>query len=120
MFCSTSYWSNTEIQSLNKLNAGGPSLAPCPTAYIVQGRLHGVAVPIGTLFNLPNRLLSTYIGYSKESFPALIREGIDLSPVCSHHYHAELRLFCSGLTEWNGVPFALRLLPRTLSNTFYS
>src|SRR6218665_938675 len=48
-----SYWLNIHIQSRNQLHAGGPSLARCPTAYRVQGHLHGVAVPIGPHSNLP-------------------------------------------------------------------
>ena len=41
-------------------------LTPCPTAHRVQGCLSGVTVPAaGPRSNLPNRPLSTCIGYSK-------------------------------------------------------
>jgi len=72
-------------------NAGGPSLAPNPAAYRIQGRLHGVAMWIGPCSDFPNRPLSTCIG-----FPALIGEGVALSPVRSYHCRAEPHLFCCG------------------------
>ena len=45
------------------LHARGPSLAPNPTAYRIQCRLLGVAMSIGPCTNLPNRPLSTCIGF---------------------------------------------------------
>src|SRR6218665_378747 len=86
--------------------------------YKVKSGLHGVEVPIGHCSNLPNRPLLTCIGYSMLSLPALIGERVALSPICQHHYPAEPRWFCGGPTLWNGLPLVLRLLPRTLSDTF--
>src|SRR6218665_3356490 len=48
------------------------------------------------------------------------RRGVALSPVRPYRYHAKPRLFCCGPTVWNSLPPALRLLPRTLSDTFYN
>ena len=107
MLCSTSYWSNTEIQSLNKLNAGGPSLAPCPTVYTVQGRLHGVAVPIGTLFNLPNRLLSTYILGTRRS-RSLPSSERGLISVQFAHTTTMQSCACSVVAWQNGMASLLR------------
>src|SRR6218665_1322622 len=63
--CSASYRANTQIRPCVKFHVGGPSLAPNPAAYIIQGRLHGVAVLIGPSSDLPNRPLWTCIGFSK-------------------------------------------------------
>src|SRR6218665_2592457 len=63
--CGASYRANTQIWSCVKLHAGGPSLAPNPVAYGIQGRLLGVAMSIGPRSDLPNRPLSTCIGFSK-------------------------------------------------------
>src|SRR6218665_1273835 len=41
--CGASYRANTQIPSCVKLHAGGPSLAPNPAAYRIQGRFQGVA-----------------------------------------------------------------------------
>jgi len=41
-----------KFESCNKLHAGGPSLAPCPTAYRVDGHFHGVVMPIGPRANI--------------------------------------------------------------------
>src|SRR6218665_1275710 len=63
--CGACYRANTQIWSCVRLHAGGPSLAPNPPAYRIQGRLLGVAMPIGPRSDLPNRPLSTCIGFSK-------------------------------------------------------
>src|SRR6218665_968288 len=81
--CGRSYRSNSQIRSCVKLHAGVPSLAPHPTAHRIQGRLHGVAMPIGPIMQ---------------------------SRACS----------IVAPTVWNGLPPVLRLLPRTLSDTFYN
>src|SRR6218665_1675444 len=56
---------NTQIRSCVKLHAGGPSLALNSAAYRIQVRLHGVAMSIGPCSDLPNRPLSTCIGFSR-------------------------------------------------------
>src|SRR6218665_2918908 len=91
--CGASYRANTQIWSCVKLHAGGPSLAPNPAAYRIQGRLHGVAMSIGPHSDLPNRPLSTCIGFSKKSLSALIGEGVALSPFRPYHYHALVLLW---------------------------
>src|SRR6218665_3236849 len=61
--CGASYRANTQIWSCVKLHAGGPSLAPNPEAYAIQGRLLGVAMSIGPRSDLPNRPLSPFMGF---------------------------------------------------------
>src|SRR6218665_332646 len=43
-----------------------------------------------------------------------------LSPVCSYHIMQTCTFCVNGLSVWNGLTFELRLISRTLSDTFYN
>ena len=80
----------------------------------------GVAMPTGPCSKLPNRPLSTCFGFSRQSLSGLIGRGL-LSVLFARTTIMQSRA-CSVLapTVWNGLPPALYLLPRTISDPFYN
>ena len=91
-------------------------LAPCLKAYRVQGCLHDEAVPIGPCSSLLNRPVSG----TRSIRPLHSSENWLLSVPFAHTTIMQSRA-CSvlGPTVWNGLPFVLPLLLRTLSDSFY-
>jgi len=80
-------------------------------------------VPIGPCSGLPPRSLLSDPGHQRLQFPPINGMGSTLCPFCPYAYTStrQTRTFSVvGLSVWNQLPLALRLLPRVHSDTFYS
>src|SRR6218665_1435242 len=95
-------------------------LAAPPAADHVPYWCHGLEVYSGSCSGLPPRSLPSHPGHQRSQFTPLIGTGL-LFVLFARTSTTQARAFSVvGPFVWNGLPLSQRLLPRILSDTFYS
>src|SRR6218665_158648 len=101
------------------LDVRTPLAAP-PAAVHIPYWCHGLEVYPGSCSILPPRSLLFHPGHQRSQFTLLIRTGLLFVPFARTSTTQARAFSVVGPSVWDGLPLSQRLLPRILSNTFYS
>src|SRR6218665_3313553 len=95
-------------------------LPASPAADHVLYWCHGLEVYPWSCSGLPPRSLLSHPGHQRSQFTPLIGIGVTLCSFCSYLHNPGPCILGGRPSVWNGLPLSQRLLPRILSDTFYS